>query len=385
MSEPSWALLAAVGSLILALAAVVASALVARVARRTAERAATEAARTQAETLRWTSDQLTGAVDRFHAQLGEFGRQLGKAHGDSATAVQQAVSTEMRAMSESVSRQLQASQRTLSEGFTGATETFGRLQSRLGQVTEMAARMEQLAGNVRELGDILRVPKLRGLLGEQALEALLRQVLPTRFWAMQHRFADGRTVDAVVRLGDVLVPVDAKFPLEASRRLATAEDEETARTAARELARAVKGRIDEIAERYTRPGEGTVGFALMYIPAEGVYAPVVAGAEEATAGVLDYALSRRVLPVSPATFFAYLSVVASGLHGFEVEARAGAIVRTLAAVEQELGGLRDEVAVLGRHLNNAAGRYAEVERRLERVASRLAEASRVSAADQDDG
>ncbi len=385
MIDATVAPLLAVVAVLVAVAAVVAALVTARATRRAAERATAEAARTQAETLRWTSEQLTRAVDRFHSQLGEFGRRLGEGQAETGAAVQRSLAEQVRALSDSVNRQLAASQKTLTDGFTGATETFGRLQSRLGQVSEMASRMEQLAGNVRELGDILRVPKLRGLLGEQALEAMLRQVLPKRFWDVQHRFSDGRIVDAVVRLGEALVPVDAKFPLEAYRRLATAGDDDARRAARRDFTRAVKVRVDEIAERYIRPGEGTVGFALMYVPAEGVYAEIVAATEEPTDELLEYALGRRVLPVSPATLFAYLSVVASGLHGFEVEARAREIIRALAATDHELGRLRDEVEILGKHLHNASIRFGEVEKRLDTVEARLHDASRVSEPPADGG
>jgi DNA recombination protein RmuC len=257
-------------------------------------------------------------------------------------------------------------------------QTLRWVNSQLNEIMDRSQRMTQLAGRVEELGTILKVPKLRGLMGEQTLEAILRQVLPERLFATQHRFADGRIVDAVVHLGERIVPVDAKFPLEAFRRLVEAEDESTRSDSRRELLRAVRGRIAEISDRYIRPGEGTTDFALMFIPAEGVYAEVVAGGSEGVSSMLDEALARRVVPVSPATIFAFLSVVAAGMRGLEVERRSQDIVALIAAAEQEIGRLREEMAVLGRHLHNATQRHAEVETRLARVAQRLAEIGRWS-------
>jgi DNA recombination protein RmuC len=282
---------------------------------------------------------------------------------------QRLTADQLQTLAATVTSQLAASQRSLGDGLTGATEVFGGLQSRLGRVTEMASRMELVALRVEELGKILTVPKLRGLMGERTLEAMLAQVLPKKFWSLQHRFPDGRMVDAVVRLGDTLLPIDAKFPLEAYRRLVEAADDATRQSARRDFERTVRMRVEEIATRYIRPDDGTTDMALMFIPAEGVYAELLTGGDGAH--LLEAALERRVVPVSPATLFAYLSVVVAGLRGVELEERTREVVRDLAGVERELDRVREELAVLGRHLHNAAQRMPDVERRLERLTDRL--------------
>lgn len=378
MELGSWLPLLGVAGLVVAAVALVAVVLLGRASRAAAERGAARMAADQAETLRWVSGQLTQSLDRFHTQLGEFGQRLADAQASSSEVVRRGVAEHLQALGTTVSTQLERSHKTLGENLAGATEVFGQLHRRLGEVAEIAVRLEQVAGSVDELGKILRVPKLRGLMGEQTLEVMLRQVLPERFWQMQYRFEDGRTVDAVVRLGDRLIPIDAKFPLESYQRIVAADSEEARRTGRRDFERSVKTRVDEIAGRYIRPGEGTVEFALMFVPAEGVFGEVVGGGDDpAAASLLDYALERRVMPVSPATIFAYLSVIASGLRGFAVERRAGEIVQGLAAAEQEVARLREELGVLGKHLVNATQRYGEVERRLARVEEKLGRVAHV--------
>ncbi len=316
---------------------------------------------------RFVAAQLTDLMDRFHRQLGEFGRQLAETQGAAGAAL----TAEMAASRSELQRQLQV----LAEGVSGhlfasqrdTAQVFGSLKGQLGQVAQMAARMEELAHGLDELESVLKVPKMRGLLGEQALEEILRQALPPAFWELQHRFADGRTVDAVLRLGDRLLPVDAKFPLESYRRLVAAADDDARRVARRDLARAFKGRVDELATRYLRPGEGTLDLALLFLPAEGVYYEVVTAGGADDADLLGYALTRRVVPVSPASFHAYLRAVMTGLRGFEVNRHAGDIVRRIEALDRELELLRAELALLGRHLHNATGRFAEVERRSGRL------------------
>ena len=378
MELTPWLPLLGVAGLLVAVVALVGVALLGRATRAAAERSVAGMASDQAETLRWVSGQLTQSLDRFHTQLGEFGQRLADSQSSSSEVVRRGVAEQLQALGTTVSTQLERSQKTLGESLAGATDVFGKLHRRLGEVAEIAVRLEHVAGSVDELGKILRVPKLRGLMGEQTLETMLRQVLPERFWSMQHRFQDGRTVDAVVRLGDRLIPIDAKFPLESYQRIVAADGEEARRTGRRDFERSVKARVDEIAGRYIRPGEGTVEFALMFVPAEGVFGEVVGGGDDpAAASLLDYALERRVMPVSPATIFAYLSVIASGLRGFAVERRANEIVQGIAAAEQELARLREELGVLGKHLVNATQRYGEVERRLARVEEKLGRVAHV--------
>lgn len=363
-----------------ALAALVVVAWGWRQARIAAERAAAE----QREALRWTTERVSDAVDRFHSHVSELGGRVAAEQSAGLETLRQTSARDLQTLAETLSGQLLATQRQVGAGLASATEVFGALEGRLGQVTETTARIERLARAVEELGDALAVPKLRGLMGERTLELLLADLLPRRFFELQHRFADGRTVDAVVRLGEVLLPVDAKFPLEAYRRAAAATDDAARSAARRELARAVAARVDEIAGRYLRPAEGTTDFALMFIPAEGVYAELVASPAPELAGVLEAALARRVVPVSPATLYAYLSLVAAGVRGLAVETRAREIVRALAALDGELGGLREELAVLGRHLHNAGQRFGEVERRLERVTTAVAHAVRSGETDPGD-
>ncbi len=265
-----------------------------------------------------------------------------------------------------VDRRTGDSQRAVRESLEGATRVFGEVRGQLGQVSEMAGRVETLGRSIQELEGILKVPKLRGILGERALESLLAQVLPRPAWEVQHRFSDGRAVDAVVRVGDRLVPIDAKFPLEAFRRHLEAADDEARKAAARELQKSLRLRIEEIATRYIRPAEGTLDFALMFIPSEAVYAEMVAG-EGPLADLLEHALSRRVLPVSPSTLYAYLSTVATGLRGLEVEANARRILDGLGELDRTLARFEEEFAVVGRHLGNASSKYEDAARRLDRV------------------
>ena len=334
----------------------------------------------QRETLAQVGRQITDVVDRFHQRMGEFGLQVQGGQTTTGEALRQGLEEARRTLAAqleglvgAVNTQMARSQQNLGAQFEGATKVFGELKGQLGQVAEMATRMQALGREIEELQGILKAPKLRGNMGEASLEEFLRQVLPPGAFAIQHRFAGGQTVDAVIRLRDHLVPVDAKFPLESFQRMVAAADDATRAAARKEFERSVRARIDEIADKYIRPGEGTFEFALMYIPAENVYYEVIIKDEALGAGasLLAYATGRRVVPVSPNSFFAYLSTIATGLKGMQVEERAHEILRELERLQREFGRFADTFRLVGTHLGNAQRKYEEAERLAGKVGDRL--------------
>lgn len=333
-----------------------------------------------AETQRDAMAQLAAVVERFHARLGEFGERLqggqertGDVLRSELEEARRTLQAQLEGLVHAVNAQLGESQKNLGQQFEGATRVFGEIRSQLGQVAEMAARMEALGREIDELQGILKAPKLRGGLGETQLEECLRQVLAAPYFATQYAFQGGQKVDAVIRLGDRLVPVDAKFPLESFQRLAAAESDAERRAARREFERSVRARIDEVADRYIRPGEGTYDFALMFIPAENVYYEVIIRDDELgeEGSLLAYATSRRVVPVSPNSLYAYLMTIATGLKGMQVEARAREILGELGRLQHEYERFAEAFRVVGKHLDAARGKYDEALRLVGRLGERL--------------
>jgi DNA recombination protein RmuC len=258
--------------------------------------------------------------------------------------------------------------RTLAEGSAEQARSLAEVRERLVQLSEATTRLEAVGRSVAQVQELLKVPKLRGTLGEVWLEELLRQVFPRGLYQMQFGFSTGERVDAVIHVGDRLVPVDAKFPLEACQRSLAAEGEGAERER-RAFRRSLRDRVDEIADKYIRPEEGTFDFALMYVPAENVYYEAVIRGEEPADddSLVAYALSRRVIPVSPNTFYAYLAAVLHGLRGLEVEQRAQEILAALGGLQQKLTRFQRAFELVGRHLEHAAKQYDESGRQLTQV------------------
>jgi DNA recombination protein RmuC len=262
---------------------------------------------------------------------------------------------------------------TLGERLDNAARVVGGVQKQLGTLDEATRRVFDIGKDIASLHDILRSPKLRGGLGELLLGDLLAQVLPPEHFTLQHVFRSGERCDAVVRIGDACVPIDAKFPLEDLRR-ALAADSDAERVKARKaFVTRVKKHVDAIAEKYILPDEGTYDFALMYIPAENVYyETIIKSSEGEDDGLQGYALAKRVIPVSPGSFYAYLQAILLGLKGMRVEQRAREILGHLDRLAGDLDRFREDFRLIGRHLTNATSAYGNAEKRVEQLTDRVA-------------
>ena len=310
-------------------------------------------------------------------QLEALRTQVGQALGGQAELLGQEIGRLTAQLNERLRESgelVQRSQTSVGERLDHTARVVGEVQQGLGELREATARVRDIGRDVVSLHDILRAPKLRGGLGELLLGDLLAQVLPARHFTLQHTFKNGERVDAVVRLGPALVPVDAKFPLEDFRRLLEAGDDETRTRARRAFVARVRKHIDDVAAKYILPDEGTYDFALMYVPAENVYYEAIVRDDGGNDRELSaYALERKVIPVSPNCFYAYLQAIVLGLRGLRIEARAQEVVGQLARLAGDLGRLQDDFRVLGRHVTNAAQAHAAADRRLDRLTAKLAE------------
>jgi DNA recombination protein RmuC len=167
------------------------------------------------------------------------------------------------------------------------------------------------------------------------------------------------------------VSVDAKFPLENFRRMLGETEEDKRRGHRKTFARDVRARVDEIAKKYILPDEGTFDFALMYVPAENVYYEIIVKSADEDEPISAYALERRVIPVSPNSFYAYLQVIVLGLRGLGIEASARAIQDNLSRLGGDLARVQEHMGKLGAHLGNAQKQFTEAERSLARFETKL--------------
>jgi DNA recombination protein RmuC len=267
---------------------------------------------------------------------------------------------------DAMSQSLQTANSAISSSLGNATNIFGTVQESLGRLSVSNQQIMEISKDIASLQELLRSPKLRGQIGEIFLENLLAQVLPKEYFSMQYRFRTGEAVDAVIRLAGRLVPVDAKFSLENFQKMSNTEDEAAKNAARKRFIQDIKNRIDEIASKYILPQENTYDFALMYIPAENVYYEIIIKEE-----LFPYCLEKKVIPVSPNTFYAYLQVICLGLKGLRIEENAKYILKNLSTLSNEINKFREDFELLGKHVANAHSKYEDSQKRLDRFSDKL--------------
>ena len=262
-------------------------------------------------------------------------------------------------------KHVQEANRTVGDRLDNAAKVVGEVQNRLGKLDAATQQVITFGQEMSKFQEALRAPKFRGGVGEFLLEDLLSQILPREFYDLQHRFQSGEAVDAVIRTREGLIPVDAKFPLPNFNKLIEAKGEEEKKIARKDFIRDVRKHVEAIV-KYIRPEEGTLPFVLMYIPAENVYYEVIIRDEETDGNFLAFAQQKRVFPVSPNSFHAYLQTIAIGLRGMRIEEWARTIDDNLQQLKGDFVRCWEDFLQMGTHLKNLRLKYETTEKRLDR-------------------
>ncbi|MBN1872551.1 MAG: DNA recombination protein RmuC [Candidatus Omnitrophica bacterium] len=254
-----------------------------------------------------------------------------------------------------------------------ATRVVGDVKEHLGKLEKSNQRLYEIGKDISSLQDLLRAPKIRGGIGEYILEDLLKQILPRDYYILQYEFRNKERVDAAIRFGQGIVPVDAKFPLENFKRIIETDDEKIRLNAKKSFVSDVKGHIKKISDKYIVPDEGTFDFALMYIPAENVYYETIIKDENIgeESGVFQYAINKKVIPVSPNSFYAYLKVILLGLKGMAIEKSAKEILFNISHLRGGLDKFSSDFVKVGKHLDNAKTSFLESEKKLIKFSDKL--------------
>lgn len=278
---------------------------------------------------------------------------------------------------EQLNQQLSSQTSTIGTRLDTAARVIQDLKQSQGEVMEAGRHMKELAEGMSSLENLLKAPKMRGGLGELLLEDLLKQVLPATSYAMQYRFRNGNTVDAIVRTANGNIPIDSKFPLENFRKMIEAQADSEKKSFYKLFVSDVKKHIDAIAQKYIVPDEGTFDFALMYIPAENIYYETIIKNDnyDDETNIYNYGVKRNVFSVSPNTFYAQLHVIALGFKGMEVEKSAKQIIQNLSRLQGDLQRFADDFETVGKHLTNAKNKFDDASRRLDTFEEKLRQSS----------
>ncbi|OGR82996.1 MAG: hypothetical protein A2902_02205 [Elusimicrobia bacterium RIFCSPLOWO2_01_FULL_64_13] len=277
-------------------------------------------------------------------------------------------------MAREVAQNLQASAGQIHSRLDSYSQVVQNVSTQLGSLEQATQRIFETTKNIASLEEILKPPKLRGAMGEILLGNILREILPSEeFFSLQYSFRTGNTVDAVIHLKDGLIPIDAKFPLDNFRRMSELPDEKERDQARREFNRNIRKHIDDISSKYILPDEGTMNFALMYLPAENVYYETIvrSGGTEPGDDLYAYSTRKHVFPVSPNSLYPYLMTLALGFRGLKIESQAREILSELGRLHGDLEKFNEDFETVGGHIANAQKKFADASKKLDRMDQKL--------------
>lgn len=275
-------------------------------------------------------------------------------------------------MTASVDKQFSESQRLIQTINKQVSEQLMSVVKGVTEVSESSKQVFTVAESLKNLEKVLKHQKQRGNLGEASLELILSNTLSPTIYKMQYEFPGGETVDAVIMTKDGMIPVDAKFSLDNYNRLINETDEIRKEEIADDFKKDLKKRIDETA-KYIRPSDGTLPFAFMYIPAEGIYYDLlvndVGGAVKVNArSLIDYAYKdKNVIIVSPTTFAAYLQSVLYGFRAFKIEEQAKGIQKNVEQLSRHIAAYDEYFKKVGNSLSTTVNHYNAASKELGKV------------------
>ncbi len=243
------------------------------------------------------------------------------------------------------------------------------IQDITGKIAELEGTNKQVlnfAEQIKSLERILQHPKQRGILGEYFLETLLANTLSPQQYKIQYRFNNGEIVDAAIFFRDTIIPIDAKFSLARYNRMIQTDDKAQKAKLERLFRNDVKQRIDETS-KYVRVGEDTTAFAFMFIPAEGVYQYLLSYNAADSRDMVEYAFRKRVVIVSPTSFYAYLETILLGLKGLEIEDSVKEVIKKVSELGKHLSSYESYLEKVGKHLGTAVNMYNQAAAEFQKI------------------
>jgi len=272
----------------------------------------------------------------------------------------------MRGSTSDVAKLLQTNTKQLNERLDTAAHVIGDLKKNLGEMSEVGK-------GIRSLQEFLQSPKLRGNIGEQVLADMIGQSFPKKSFHLQYAFRSGAKVDAVLETDAGLLCIDSKFPMENFTLMHKGEKEQDREEAKKDFINDVKKHITDIAKKYILPEEGTMDFALMYIPSEAVYYEIVNNET-----LMNIARQLRVYAVSPNTLYAHLQVLLLSFQGKEMEEKSKEVFRLLRAIQKDYEKVGEQLGTLGKHITNTYNSMSSVSSGFTQLGQKLQRTKEIS-------
>lgn len=289
-------------------------------------------------------------LESLRREISDTKDKLHDGMGKNAQGIQERLEKTM----ELVNKQLYGMDKRIDTRVADMNKRLDTAATILGDVKKQYGTVEEIGKSIQDLHEAFKAPKLRGGFGERALVDLVARVLPVQSYQAQHKFRSGDIVDLLIKTSNGSICIDAKFPLENYTKLIKTPDDDVARKA---FASDVKKHIKDISKKYILPEEGTLEFALMYVPSDAVMYEILTSED-----LSDTAENLHVFILSPHSFYYFLNIIRLAYQSQQFEENAKKVLGLIRGIQQQSGKLGDELGVLQSHINNANNKMGFVQK-----------------------
>lgn len=273
----------------------------------------------------------------------------------------------------------ESSKEDMQKQFESSNKVIKEVTSELEKIKGTNEQVLGFANQMKTLEKILSNQKQRGILGEIQLENLLSNVLPPELFSMQYNFNSGEMVDAIVKVGEFIIPIDAKFSLDNYNKMIESEDKLEIENLEKAFKEDIKKRIDETS-KYIRPTEKTTDYAYMFIPADGLYQDLlnsrVGTLKINSKDLVSYAYTKKVMIVSPMSLFPMLQITVKALHNMKVERSIEDIQKNIEKLSNHMNAYKDAHDSLGKtirtvvnHFNKSSKEFNKIDKDIIKISS----------------
>ena len=306
-------------------------------------------------------------------------QEIRKEVGENAEKGRQEIEKKLTDINKGIFVYQESSKEDMQKQFESSNKVIKEVTSELEKIKGTNEQVLGFANQMKTLEKILSNQKQRGILGEIQLENLLSNVLPPELFSMQYSFSNGEMVDAIVKVGDFIIPIDAKFSLDNYNKMIESEDKSEIEDLEKLFKDDIKKRIDETS-KYIRPSEKTTDYAYMFIPADGLYQDLlnsrVGTLKINSKDLVSYAYTKKVMIVSPMSLFPMLQITVKALHNMKVERSIEDIQKNIDKLSNHMNAYKDAHDSLGKtirtvvnHFNKSSKEFNKIDKDITKISS----------------
>ena len=306
-------------------------------------------------------------------------QEIRKEVGENSEKSRQEIEKKLSDINKGIYAYQENSKEDMQKQFESSNKVIKEVTSELEKIKGTNEQVLGFANQMKTLEKILSNQKQRGILGEIQLENLLSNVLPPELFSMQYSFNNGEVVDAIVKVGDFIIPIDAKFSLDNYNKMIESEDKMEIENLEKSFKEDIKKRIDETS-KYIRPNEKTTDYAYMFIPADGLYQDLlnsrVGTLKINSKDLVSYAYTKKVMIVSPMSLFPMLQITVKALHNMKVERSIEDIQKNIEKLSNHMNAYKDAHDSLGKtirtvvnHFNKSSKEFNKIDKDIIKISS----------------